>query len=69
MPSLERGWKREAIGEGDLRFDNRSTIGAALDAQESAVIGCGCALGGRARTAPLWWLPALALLLRRRWRR
>jgi hypothetical protein len=68
MPALERGWKREATGEGALRFDNRSIIAAGVQAQESAVIGCGCALGGRATISP-WWLAALALLLRRRWRR
>jgi hypothetical protein len=68
MPALERGWKREAIGDGALRFDNRGAIAAGLDAQEKAVFGCGCALGGRAPTPPLW-LAALALLVRRRWRR
>jgi Uncharacterized protein conserved in bacteria (DUF2330) len=71
MPALERGWKREAVGDGALRFDNRSKIGAALAVQEKAVIGgCGCALGGRSATTPLWLLPlGAAALLRRRWRR
>ena len=71
MPSLERGWMREAVGDGALRFDNRAAIGDALAAQERAVLGsCGCALGGRPRSpAPLLVLPVwLALLLRRRWR-
>jgi hypothetical protein len=71
MPALERGWKREAIGEGALRFDNRAKISDGLSAQEKAVIGgCGCTLGGRAASAPLWLLPlGLAWLVRRRWRR
>jgi len=71
MPSLERGWKREAIGEGALRFDNRGKIGAALAAQEKAVVGgCGCAVGGRSLPAPLWLLPiGAAVVFRRRWRR
>jgi hypothetical protein len=69
MPSLERGWSRGASGDGVLRFDNRSAIGAALSSQKDAVLnGCACAIGARGTSPPLAWMVALALVLtRRRW--
>ena len=71
MPSLERGWKREATGEGVVRFDNTAAIAAKLAEQERRVVtsDCSCALGGRAAAPPLVTLAALALLVLRRRRR
>ena len=71
MPSLERGWRREASGEGALQFDNRGAIAAKLEAQRSDVLNsCACALGAPGTSPPLAWLAALVLLVtRRRWRR
>jgi Uncharacterized protein conserved in bacteria (DUF2330) len=69
MPALDRAWKREAIGDGALRFDNRAMIDTVLDAQKKAALGCGCALGGRASAHPFWLAALALLLLRRRWRR
>jgi hypothetical protein len=68
LPALDRGWKREALGDGALRFDNRPMIDAVLDARKRSAVGCGCDLGGRAAGSPVW-LAALVLMLRRRWRR
>jgi hypothetical protein len=70
-PSLEVGWKRASAGEGQMRFDNRGAIAAAITAQNDSVAsGCSCTLGGRGRGLPLWLLAVPGLLLaRRRWRR
>jgi hypothetical protein len=71
-PSLEVGWKREALGEGRVAFDNRAAINAAVEMKnaELAAGGCSCSLGGRVTAAPMVVLAAaLAVAFRRRLRR
>jgi MYXO-CTERM domain-containing protein len=70
MPALETAWQRDPIGEGVMRIDRRLQIADGIEAQNASVLGCSCAIGGRAATAPAAALLAafgvVGLVVRRR---
>jgi MYXO-CTERM domain-containing protein len=48
LPALERGWQREALGDGALKFDNDARIAAGLTRQKAQVERYVAAVGGGA---------------------
>ncbi len=58
LPALEQAWKRESVGEGAVRFDNRVAIQGAVGENNKTVddfvaqhAGCSCMVGGRRSAA------------------
>jgi hypothetical protein len=79
LPALEQAWKREPVGEGAVRFDNRVAIKGAVGEHNKTVddfvaqhAGCSCMVGGRRGAATAVFagvgLARAAIAMRRRQR-
>jgi hypothetical protein len=69
LPSMEVAWRRDALGEGAIAFDNRAAIANALGMHNAGVDdrGCACSLGGRNAATPILVVVAgFVLAFRRR---